>query len=299
MATLLQQQGLEDITEAYKSIIEFNKVIISLASLVLAALISYIVSQDFPLTFRNLASPVALIVSLIFSLSGFGRAIPAIQKQAPRKMAVRLSNIGGYIMLLGISLIFVITKDGEKRIDSILREVNKLSSILKYKLQPQNCSSFELKDSTYILNYTYDSITVRVEYSLNKDRILSLSTTVIPNTYNVDDRVRLRNITFAFNKWTLEMKAFPELELVAGMLQQHPSMTIEIGAHTDSKGSEQFNQLLSEQRAAEVVRFIVSRGIPQSRISYKGYGEIYPVASNDSEQGREINRRVEFKIISN
>jgi OOP family OmpA-OmpF porin len=82
-------------------------------------------------------------------------------------------------------------------------------------------------------------------------------------------------------------------ELIDG-LQANPRLTVLVAGHTDSIGSEQYNQRLSEARANAVRNYMISRGIDASRISTRGYGEMDPVASNDTEEGRAQNRRVEI-----
>ena len=83
------------------------------------------------------------------------------------------------------------------------------------------------------------------------------------------------------------------------MMNSNPSMTIEIAGHTDFKGSEQYNISLSQKRADAVKSYLVSKGVNGERIVSKGYGEKYPLATNDDElEGRELNRRTEFIILS-
>ena len=72
-----------------------------------------------------------------------------------------------------------------------------------------------------------------------------------------------------------------------------------MGAHTDSRGSDQYNFRLSDDRARSCMNYILSKGIDSTRISSKGYGETVPVATNDTDEGRQLNRRVEFKILKN
>ncbi|HOF08168.1 MAG TPA: OmpA family protein, partial [Bacteroidales bacterium] len=108
----------------------------------------------------------------------------------------------------------------------------------------------------------------------------------------------LNNIFFDFNKATLRPESKTELKNVIEFLQQNPSVTIEISGHTDNVGSYEYNQSLSERRAKAVVDYLVEQGIPLSRLVYKGYSFSKPIASNDTEEGRQLNRRVEFKILS-
>lgn len=110
--------------------------------------------------------------------------------------------------------------------------------------------------------------------------------------------VRLNTILFDFAKAELKSESFPELERVVELMKDRPSMCIEVSGHTDNVGSDQFNQQLSERRANAVLKFIVSNGIDAARISALGLGEKRPHVSNENEEnGRELNRRVEFRIV--
>ncbi len=109
--------------------------------------------------------------------------------------------------------------------------------------------------------------------------------------------VALRNIFFEFDKAELKPESYPELDRVVALLQQYPNLKVEIAGHTDNVGSEEYNLRLSQKRAEAVVRYLVSKGIDPSRLIAKGYGESQPIASNDTEEGRALNRRVEFRII--
>ncbi|MES1221479.1 MAG: OmpA family protein, partial [Bacteroidota bacterium] len=111
--------------------------------------------------------------------------------------------------------------------------------------------------------------------------------------------VRLNNVFFDFDKWDLRGESFLELDRVVKLLRENPAIVIEMSAHTDSKGSDEYNFTLSDNRARSVMEYIVSKGIDPSRISSHGYGETVPVATNDTDEGRQLNRRVEFKILKN
>jgi OmpA-OmpF porin, OOP family len=76
----------------------------------------------------------------------------------------------------------------------------------------------------------------------------------------------------------------------------NPELLVEINAHTDNIGSDQFNQHLSDERANSVVKYLVSIGIETARLIPQGFGETNPVAPNDTEEGRALNRRVEFRL---
>lgn len=111
--------------------------------------------------------------------------------------------------------------------------------------------------------------------------------------------VRLNNVFFDFDKWSLRPESYVELDRVVKMLSENPAVEIEMSAHTDSRGSDAYNFKLSDNRARSVMEYILSKGIAVNRISSQGYGETKPVATNDTDEGRQLNRRVEFKILKN
>lgn len=110
--------------------------------------------------------------------------------------------------------------------------------------------------------------------------------------------VRLKNIHFETDKSTLLPRSYVELKKLLQLLQKNPSAIIKINGHTDSQGEDEYNQSLSERRAKAVVEYLTSNGIGSGRAFYEGYGSTEPVASNYSEEGRQLNRRVEFVVLS-
>jgi outer membrane protein OmpA-like peptidoglycan-associated protein len=110
--------------------------------------------------------------------------------------------------------------------------------------------------------------------------------------------VILHNVYFDFDRAVLRPESKAELENLVRLLNENPTMKIEIRGHTDSKGSDEYNIRLSRSRAKAVVDWlVVPGGISKDRLSSVGYGESLPIASNDSDEGRQLNRRVEFKIL--
>ena len=111
------------------------------------------------------------------------------------------------------------------------------------------------------------------------------------------DKIVLRGVNFEFDKSRLTSNAKTILEGVGDALNKAPAVTVEIGGHTDSKGTDEYNQKLSEQRAQSVVQYLVgSKNVDASRMTSVGFGESQPVADNETDEGRELNRRVELKI---
>lgn len=121
---------------------------------------------------------------------------------------------------------------------------------------------------------------------------------IVLSKVGIGSKIVLKNIFFDYGKATLRPTSFPELERLVNLLNSYPSMIIEIGGHTDNHGGLKFNTDLSESRAKSVVDYLIDKGISKLRLSYKGYAYTEPVATNDTEDGRQQNRRVEFKVIS-
>ena len=110
--------------------------------------------------------------------------------------------------------------------------------------------------------------------------------------------VRLNHIFFNYNEATLRPESYPELDKVTEMLETNATLTIEIGGHTDDRGSEEYNQQLSQGRAEAVRQYLVDNFIGAERVSAQGYGESQPEVPNDSEANWQVNRRVVFTILS-
>ncbi|MEX1033272.1 MAG: OmpA family protein [Cellvibrionaceae bacterium] len=105
------------------------------------------------------------------------------------------------------------------------------------------------------------------------------------------------NITFGTDRREIRSDFYDVLNSVAVVLKEFDQTAIKVSGHTDSTGSDSYNQTLSEDRAASVRSYLINRGIVAGRVQAVGYGERYPVASNDSEAGRQVNRRVELELI--
>ncbi len=118
---------------------------------------------------------------------------------------------------------------------------------------------------------------------------------------NIEDllegSVRINNIFFEYDKAVLKPESFPELKRLVKMLKGFPEVKVEISGHTDNIGSEDYNMTLSEARAEAVINFLKGNGLEHIEFIAKGYGKSMPVANNSSEDGRSLNRRVEFRVI--
>ena len=115
----------------------------------------------------------------------------------------------------------------------------------------------------------------------------------------VGSNITLRNVFFNSGKWDVKSDSYAELDRLVALLSDIPSLKIEISGHTDNVGSVSFNELLSQRRADAVVNYLAGKGVDKKRLSAKGYGHSKPVDSNNTAEGRALNRRTEFEIIEN
>ncbi len=112
----------------------------------------------------------------------------------------------------------------------------------------------------------------------------------------VGSTIVLKNIFFDFDKATIRPESANELERLIKLLNENPTIKIELGSHTDSKGSDEYNLKLSDNRSKSVVDYLIGKGIAAARLTSKGYGETKPIDTNETDAGRQNNRRTEFKI---
>lgn len=129
----------------------------------------------------------------------------------------------------------------------------------------------------------------------NLNDVLVCDLYVVP--LEVGQSIRLNNIFFDFAKATLTEESSNELNRILPYFQKFPNLKIELSGHTDAVGSDAANQKLSEDRASAVREYLIGKGIRIDKIEAVGYGESMPVATNDTDDGRQLNRRVEFKVL--
>ncbi|HEX8529290.1 MAG TPA: OmpA family protein, partial [Cytophagales bacterium] len=138
---------------------------------------------------------------------------------------------------------------------------------------------------------------VVTDTTLRVGRIINRDLYLVP--VEVGQVVRLNNVFFDFDKTELRPESFPELDRVVMFMNENPNVEIQIEGHTDAKGADDYNLNLAGGRITSVEAYMESKGIAPSRIVTKSYGESVPIADNETEEGRQQNRRVEFKILKN
>lgn len=132
-----------------------------------------------------------------------------------------------------------------------------------------------------------------------EERISSNEVVINKTEYKVGAVIELENIFFEFDKAELLPESQSELQKLADLLFDYPHLEIEISGHTDNIGSDTYNQELSEARAKAVVDFLLEKEVENARLSFAGYGSNNPIDTNDTDRGRQNNRRVEFKVLKN
>jgi outer membrane protein OmpA-like peptidoglycan-associated protein len=108
--------------------------------------------------------------------------------------------------------------------------------------------------------------------------------------------VNMSDVLFDTGSYTLKPGAREKLAKISGVLLSHPGLSMQIEGHTDSVGTDEFNQQLSERRSGMVRDFLVDQGVAASTITARGFGKTQPVATNDTPEGRQRNRRVDLVV---
>ena len=168
-------------------------------------------------------------------------------------------------------------------------------------------------NKSYALNVTYPGYAFFSENfdMINPDNLeaIHMDVPLIPLNSGGDPTIVLANVFFDLAKSTLRKESFVELDKLVHFLNENPTVNIEIGGHTDSRGDKQQNLTLSNDRAKAVYDYVIAKGIDKKRLTFKGYGSSKPVYSDDNiskmstekeqEKAHQANRRTEYKIVSN
>jgi len=146
-------------------------------------------------------------------------------------------------------------------------------------------------------SYLFHSENLNIDFS-NRNEKNEIKLDIPMKKAEIGAKIVLNNIFFDFGKTTLRSESVAELNNVIKLFNDMPTINVEISGHTDNIGSKETNLRISNDRAKTVVDFLIANGIEKNRLTYKGYGFDQPTDSNDTEEGRQKNRRTEFKIMS-
>lgn len=145
--------------------------------------------------------------------------------------------------------------------------------------------------------YYFDNISVKKQQPILA--VPKHTNDLLIKPVSAGDVIILKNIFFDLNKSALLPRSSQTLQDLIALMNQYPSMYIEIRGHTDNQGDANYNQVLSIDRAQSVVNHLVQQGqIDRLRLKYIGYGDTQPISSNETLEGRQQNRRVEFRVLS-
>ena len=163
-----------------------------------------------------------------------------------------------------------------------------------------NCDIMLRKGDTYKISIMAPGYTM-FEKDINVPKVAKgEDILVIANITKLEEDVKIEipNVNFETNSFTLDASSYEPLNKVVTLLKVNSQIEIELSAHTDDRGSDDYNNKLSDQRAASVAAYITSKGIDPARLVSKGYGKSQPLVPNNSDENRAKNRRVELKILS-
>ena len=158
--------------------------------------------------------------------------------------------------------------------------------------------SAELTPGTYRIEASVDGYVTKMVPVVVEDGKTALQNFALRRIPKKGEVIHLRGITFEFNKSTIRPDSYPILDDAAQAMREIPQLKVQIEGHTDSMGSDEYNQKLSEARANSVRNYLITRHrIDPARMVAVGFGEKRPVADNGTEEGRQLNRRIDFVIL--
>jgi outer membrane protein OmpA-like peptidoglycan-associated protein len=164
-------------------------------------------------------------------------------------------------------------------------------SIGKFHLLIPKGADYDVKYSQFTSEATYDNV---LTIPKGEDQLLTFNYTV---RVQLPEKYTLNNVFFDFSKASIKSESFAELNKLASFMKAQKTMVIEIAGYTDNIGKEEANLKLSQERADAIRDYLLKHGVHSSKIAAKGYGSSDPVATNDTPEGRQLNRRTEIHIV--
>ncbi|MCU0428654.1 MAG: OmpA family protein [Cytophagaceae bacterium] len=180
------------------------------------------------------------------------------------------------------------SRDGQYAIN--LREGN------KYNIEISSIEGYAFVNQTIDVPTQSENIVANNSVALNTEKI-SMPVDIKLQPLKDNTKLELKDIYFESNSAALSDSSYKELARVIDLMKVNKSAKIEISAHTDDLGTDEYNNTLSQKRAQEIVKYLVSKGVSSSKLVAKGYGKTKPKVANTSDENRAINRRVEMKIL--
>lgn len=165
----------------------------------------------------------------------------------------------------------------------------KTDSIGKAKILVTKGNQIKVKYKVLTELFEYDSFKVpNIDGYFELDYLMQ---------YKIPEYITIRDLYFETDKSSIKQVSYSKLDELAESLTHYKELKLEIIGHTDNMGSEEYNLSLSQDRAQEVVNYLIKKGIEPIRLKPLGVGETQPIADNNSEEGRQLNRRTEIRIL--
>jgi OOP family OmpA-OmpF porin len=224
-------------------------------------------------------------------------ALPLINADTTINVDVYLAPIAKPLVLSGMVYNKKTNKPITAKIDMIVKPDRQ--NVIRVDANNGNYTHQVGKKGWYVMTATaegYLNASDSLEIGAD-DNVIQFSKDLYLQPIEVGLTVKLKNIYFDNDKATLKPESFVELGTVLGFLTANPKISVEIAGHTDSNGSDEHNQALSQGRSEAVVEYLISQGIDVSRLSAHGYGESKPIDTNATKEGQANNRRVEFTVL--
>ncbi|MEO5603671.1 MAG: OmpA family protein [Cyclobacteriaceae bacterium] len=219
---------------------------------------------------QNVVEPKKVVLPLRYLVN-----IVDAQSKAPLAVKVRLQGLNDNVIVSSIPV---------------------SPGIYEFKITHPSAKDYRL--SIEKEGYVFLNENVKIQGASGNEQ--SLNRTIQLRKLSVGTISVLRNIYFDYDRATFTTESYSDLNKLEAMLRQNSLLKVEISGHTDNYGHWKYNTTLSQKRAEAVKDYLTKKGIDSRRVKAMGYGESKPLATNDDEhEGRELNRRVEFKVLSN
>ena len=222
-------------------------------------------------------------------------------EESDQSVVNNLYSYGDALRQNAVFRVEILTTDTQLSIDSSLFDpLRGEYDIKEVYLKGENLYSYTVGEEKDVLE-TYSIYNEMIALGYNNARVRSY----ILADMAEDELIELTkafgefaDALFEFDKHRITTASYPILDQLVEIMNKYPFIKIEIAAHTDNMGSFEYNMNLSQRRVQSIVDYLVGKGISENRIIGKGYGESRPIATNNTEKGREMNRRVEFIVIN-
>jgi OOP family OmpA-OmpF porin len=222
--------------------------------------------------------------------------VPPLEKDTTLNIEVLLTPVAKKLVLTGN----VYDQKTEKQIPAQVEIVARSNRKNSFKIQAED-GHYEQSIPTlgwYMISASAEGyISTSDSISIKNSELSPFTKDLFLQRIEVGVTVVLKNIYFDFDKTTLKKESSTELNKVVNFLKQNSTVEIEISGHTDNKGSDDYNLSLSQGRSQAVVDYLIKQGIESYRLTARGYGENKPIDTNDTDEGRANNRRVEFTVL--